>query len=92
METPDIATPIHARIVEGLGRDAARCLEAADGDEVRAEYARQTDRARALGLFGSPSFVCGDEVFWGDDRLDDALDWARSGAEEQPAPRPGAEP
>ena len=81
-----------ARIVEGLGRDAARCLEAADGDEVRAEYARQTDRARALGLFGSPSFVCGDEVFWGDDRLDDALDWARSGAEEQPAPRPGAEP
>ncbi len=65
-----------ARILAGLGRDAAACLEAADGDAVRADYARQTDRARALGLFGSPSFVHGSEVFWGDDRLDDAIAWA----------------
>jgi 2-hydroxychromene-2-carboxylate isomerase len=79
------------RIVEGLGRDASRGLAAADGDDVRAEYALQTDRARALGLFGSPSFVCGEEVFWGDDRLDDALDWARSGSDELPTPRPGAD-
>ena len=65
-----------ARILAGLGRDAAACLEAADGDAVRADYARQTDRARALGLFGSPSFVHGSEIFWGDDRLDDAIAWA----------------
>ena len=72
----------------GLGRDADRCLEAAHGDEVRAAYARQTDRARALGLFDAPTFVCGDEIFWGDDRLDDAIDWARGAA--MPASRPGA--
>ena len=72
----------------GLGRDADRCLEAAHGDEVRAAYARQTDRARALGLFDAPTFVCGDEIFWGDDRLDDAIDWARGAA--LPASRPGA--
>lgn len=65
-----------ARILAGLGRDAAAAIEAADGDAVRADYARQTDRARALGLFGSPSFVHGSEVFWGDDRLDDAIAWA----------------
>jgi len=44
--------------------------------ECIAAYQRQTDRARELGLFGSPTFVCGQEIFWGDDRLEDALDWA----------------
>ena len=35
-----------------------------------------TDRAIELGIFGAPSFVVGDELFWGNDRLEDALDWA----------------
>ena len=35
-----------------------------------------TDRAQELGIFGAPSFTVGDELFWGDDRLEDALDWA----------------
>jgi len=30
-----------------------------------------------LGVFGSPTFVVGTEVFWGDDRLDDALLWLK---------------
>ena len=33
--------------------------------------------AIALGLFGAPSLVTGDgELFWGDDRLEQGLDWA----------------
>jgi 2-hydroxychromene-2-carboxylate isomerase len=36
----------------------------------------QTSRAIERGIFGSPSFVAGGELFWGDDRLEDALDWA----------------
>ena len=32
--------------------------------------------ARELGIFGSPTFAHGTESFWGDDRLEDALDWA----------------
>ena len=40
----------------------------------------ETDQATKLGVFGAPSFVVRDEVFWGDDRLDDALSWARVGA------------
>ncbi|MEO1108422.1 MAG: DsbA family protein [Pseudomonadota bacterium] len=39
----------------------------------------ETERATKLGVFGAPSFVVRDEVFWGDDRLDDALSWARVG-------------
>ena len=36
----------------------------------------QTERAAELGLFGAPSFRVGDELFWGNDRLEDALGWA----------------
>jgi 2-hydroxychromene-2-carboxylate isomerase len=67
-------------VLEGLGQSAERCLAAADGDAVRDAYRAQTDRARELGLFGSPTFVAGRELFWGDDRLDDALDWVCAGA------------
>jgi 2-hydroxychromene-2-carboxylate isomerase len=33
-----------------------------------------------LGIFGSPTFACGAEIFWGDDRLEDAIDWVKQGA------------
>jgi 2-hydroxychromene-2-carboxylate isomerase len=36
-------------------------------------------RAQLRGLFGSPHFVVGDELFWGDDRLEDAIEWCVSG-------------
>ena len=36
----------------------------------------QTEQASQLGIFGAPSFVVGDELFWGNDRLEDALAWA----------------
>ncbi|MEO0786484.1 MAG: 2-hydroxychromene-2-carboxylate isomerase, partial [Pseudomonadota bacterium] len=29
------------------------------------------------GLFGAPSFTVGEELFWGDDRLEDAIAWAK---------------
>ncbi|MFO1288586.1 MAG: DsbA family protein [Rubrivivax sp.] len=57
-------------ILGSLGQDAERCLAEADSAIVRDAYAAQTSRARDLGLFGSPTFVCGTELFWGDDRLD----------------------
>ncbi len=36
----------------------------------------QVDRAKTLGIFGAPSFIVGDELYWGDDRLDEALSYA----------------
>jgi 2-hydroxychromene-2-carboxylate isomerase len=37
----------------------------------------QTEEAQRLGIFGAPSFVTADgELFWGNDRLEAALDWA----------------
>jgi 2-hydroxychromene-2-carboxylate isomerase len=65
-----------ARILTSVGHDPVRVLEAAQGDEVRRRYEMETDTARRAGAFGSPSFVVDGELFWGDDRLEEALAWA----------------
>ena len=36
-------------------------------------YRLPTEEAKSLGVFGSPTFVVDGEVFWGDDRVDDAI-------------------
>jgi 2-hydroxychromene-2-carboxylate isomerase len=59
------------------GLDPARVIEEARSEATGAVLDAVTEEAMGLGVFGSPSFVVGEEVFWGDDRLDDALDWAR---------------
>jgi 2-hydroxychromene-2-carboxylate isomerase len=63
-------------ILAALGRDPGECLARADSAEVRDAYDANTASARSLGIFGSPTFALGAELFWGDDRLDDALLWA----------------
>ncbi|MBN8509818.1 MAG: 2-hydroxychromene-2-carboxylate isomerase [Burkholderiales bacterium] len=65
-------------ILVALGRDADDCLARAAAEPTKQAYLAATDRARALGLFGSPTFVVGAEIFWGDDRLEDALAWCRA--------------
>ena len=38
----------------------------------------QTEAAKRHGIFGAPSWRTADgELFWGNDRLDEAIDWAR---------------
>jgi 2-hydroxychromene-2-carboxylate isomerase len=62
-----------------IGQDPQRVLSLADRDEIAREFSSETDVARSLGVFGSPTFVVGDQLFWGDDRLEDAISWARHG-------------
>ena len=69
--------PNLAESIAEAGQDSARVLEDARSDRIVNALAEATDEAMALGIFGSPSFVVDGEVFWGDDRLEDALDWAR---------------
>jgi 2-hydroxychromene-2-carboxylate isomerase len=55
-----------------------RVLDLADSAATKHAYQDATSRARSLGIFGSPSFVVdGLELFWGDDRLEDAIDCSR---------------
>ena len=66
--------------LESLGKDPQAVLEQADSPAIRTRYDEQTQRALELGVFGSPTFVAGDEVFWGDDRMEDAIEWAKARA------------
>lgn len=71
--------PDHIRpLLADLGKDPDAVLSQADSPETRAHYDRETEAARKLGIFGSPTFAVGDEIFWGDDRLEDALEWLES--------------
>jgi 2-hydroxychromene-2-carboxylate isomerase len=64
-------------ILSELGLPAKRLLDEAVTDDNKLALRRQTERASELGLFGAPSFRVGEELFWGNDRLEDALEWAR---------------
>ncbi|HMA13880.1 MAG TPA: DsbA family protein [Kiloniellaceae bacterium] len=52
------------------GHDAARLLAAADDPAMAGRRAALTEEAVARGVFGAPSYVYKDEIFWGQDRLD----------------------
>jgi 2-hydroxychromene-2-carboxylate isomerase len=65
-------------ILSGLGKDPKATIARADGQEIRALFDEETERAKGLGIFGSPTFMWGNELFWGDDRFEDAIDWAKA--------------
>lgn len=64
-------------ILGDLGVDAAAAFAAANAQENKDRLRAQTDEAMARDIFGAPSFIVGDELFWGNDRLEAALEWAR---------------
>ena len=66
-------------ILDALGLPGARVVEKSEAPENRGRLREQTRRAAELEIFGAPSFVAGGELFWGNDRLGDALEWAISG-------------
>lgn len=77
-EARDIGEPdIVAEALRRAGLDEIY-LQRAQSDAVKAELRAATEEAMALGIFGAPSFTTSDgELFWGNDRLEQALDWAR---------------
>lgn len=62
--------------IRAAGQEPARVMDTIAGDEIAEAWAANTEAARAYGIFGAPSFVVAGELFWGDDRIEDALDWA----------------
>jgi 2-hydroxychromene-2-carboxylate isomerase len=57
-------------VAAALGVDPDRFLALTESAEVRQELIAETDAALARGVFGAPTFVVGDEIFWGKDRMD----------------------
>jgi 2-hydroxychromene-2-carboxylate isomerase len=61
-----------------IGQGRTRVLALANSEGAKAALTAETDAARELGIFGSPTFAVDRELFWGDDRLEDAIRWCRS--------------
>lgn len=76
-EDRDIDTPeAVAEVLGQLGLDPQPLLRAACEEPAKQRLREQTEAARARGIFGAPTFFVDGEMFWGNDRLDDALAWA----------------
>ena len=65
-------------IVNALGQNGAAALVRAGGDDIKGRLRANTEEAQRLGIFGAPSFIAGGELFWGNDRLEQALAFAGS--------------
>jgi 2-hydroxychromene-2-carboxylate isomerase len=65
-------------VLTSIGQEPDRVLACAESEAIKLRWEAETDAARQLGIFGSPTFAVGAEIFWGDDRLEDALEWAQT--------------
>lgn len=74
----DIGDPavVAETLFDTIGDTAADWIARAAADDVKQALRTRVERARELDIFGAPTFVVGDELFWGQDRLEDAFDWA----------------
>ncbi len=78
VEDRDISDPaVLAPLLAAVGAGPEHVLAAAQTEPVKARLRENVAEARRQGVFGAPSFVTADgELFWGNDRLEQALDWA----------------
>ncbi len=66
-----------AALLENTGLDPEPVLERAQSDANKALLKAESARAAEVGIVGAPCLVTRDgEVFWGNDRLEQGLDWA----------------
>jgi 2-hydroxychromene-2-carboxylate isomerase len=69
--------PNISEICNELKIDKDKVIEKAKSEEIEKEYLANTDSARKDKVFGSPSFIVNNEIFWGDDRMEDAISWSK---------------
>jgi 2-hydroxychromene-2-carboxylate isomerase len=60
-------------VLASLGLDAAAIIESAQCAENKHRLRERTEEAKRRGIFGAPTFFVGEDMFWGNDRLDDAI-------------------
>ena len=73
----DIAdTRVLDTLLRSLHLDSERLLSRIAQPDTKARLQQRTAEAQQRGVFGAPSFICGGELFGGDDRLEQALAWA----------------
>ena len=66
----DVSNPeVLTKVIESVELDPAEIIEAAGSDDNKAALRANTDEAVARGAFGAPSLFVGDQLFWGNDRI-----------------------
>src|SRR3989337_3317253 len=76
-EDQDISdSTIISEILESIGKDSSHAIARAQSPENKELLRKPTEQAINLGIFGAPTFVVGTELFWGNDRPENAIDWA----------------
>lgn len=78
----EIADPaVIGVILSEMGQPADELLQTAASPAVKEALRQRTDEAARLGIFGAPTFVTEDgELFWGNDRLEQAMVWSKKEA------------
>jgi 2-hydroxychromene-2-carboxylate isomerase len=66
-----------AQVADEAGVPADAVREGVERQEVKDRVREATDAALAAGVVGVPTVIAGGQVFWGDDRLEEAADAAR---------------
>jgi 2-hydroxychromene-2-carboxylate isomerase len=77
-----------ASIIESLcdaGLDGRALVAKTEDDAIKACLRERTEHAIGRGVFGVPTLLAGDELFWGSDRVDDALDHLEGRLQVDPA-------
>lgn len=62
-------------VLTQVGADAPAALAQAESPENKLRLREQTTRASQLGIFGAPNFIVKGELFFGQDRMEDALEF-----------------
>ncbi len=76
-EDRDVSDPALVQsLLERCGQDGAAWVARASSPEAKQALRDRTAEAARLGIFGAPDFVVEGELFFGQDRLDEALAWA----------------
>ena len=69
--------PSITEVCRELNIDKDEIISQANSKEIINNYNLNTNSARDNKIFGSPSFVVKNEIFWGDDRMEDAVNWSK---------------
>ena len=70
--------PSISEVCDELKLNKNELIVAAKDQIIQNKYLSNTDSARNNKIFGSPSFVVNSEIFWGDDRMEDAIAWSKT--------------
>ena len=62
------------KVLENLGIDKKKYFEKIQNVEIKDELKKLTNIAFEKNIFGAPTFVVNNKIFWGQDRLEYALD------------------